>query len=405
MKSYVLERGLPDEQVFMDHAGFSTYDSMYRARDIFQVEKMVVVTQKYHMYRALYLANELGIEAYGVPAEDISYRGMPYFKFRESVARVKDFLMLLFKPDPTYLGEAIPISGSGVLTNDGNTFSGTGIDSENRNGESMNGENTLEVTLPAVPAWQVNAAGTTLEDRFPTPNGYKRTSETAESFGAYMRSMTLKDHGSPVLLYDGGEKWNQSAHAAVFDLDVENRDLQQCADSIMRVYAEYFWQKKAYDKIQFHLTSGFLMDYPSWRSGKRIQVSGSDVQWVASAGEDSSYENFRAYFRQIMNYAGTLSLDAESRPVELTEMKIGDMFLTGGSPGHCVLVADMAENEAGQTCFLLAQGYMPAQEFHVLNNPEDPECPWYFTEELTWPLWTPEYMFEEGSLQRWSGME
>jgi len=405
MKGYVLERGLSDEQVFMDHAGVSTYDSMYRARDIFQVKKMVVVTQKYHMYRALYLANELGIEAYGVPAEDINYKGMPYFKFRESIARAKDFLMLLFKPEPTYLGEAIPISGSGVLTNDGKTFSESGADRGESNEESSEGEETQEEELPAAPLWQMNSGGAVLEERFPVPEGYERTIEAEGSFGEYMRHFPLKEHGSPVLLYDGDEKWNQSAHAAVFDMDVENRDLQQCTDSIMRVYAEYFWQKKAYDKIQFHLTNGFLMDYPSWRAGKRIQVSGNNVQWVTSAGEDASYENFRAYFRQIMNYAGTLSLDAESRPVELLEMKIGDMFLTGGSPGHCVLVVDMAVNDAGQTCFLLAQGYMPAQEFHVLNNPADPDCPWYFTEELTWPFWTPEYVFEEGSLKRWEGLE
>ena len=296
-------------------------------------------------------------------------------------------------------GVVFAIDPIAEVTNDGKTFTEKADDLI---------EDAAVETLPEVPEesiWQINEDGATLETRFPAPDGYERTSEAEGSFGAYMRGFALKEHGSSVLLYDGSEKWNQTAHAAVFDLDVENRDLQQCADSIMRVYAEYFWQKQAYDKIQFHLTNGFLMDYPAWRSGKRIQVSGNTVQWVASGGEDGSYENFRAYFRQIMNYAGTLSLDSESRSIELSEMKIGDMFLTGGSPGHCVLVADMAVNEAGETCFLLAQGYMPAQEFHVLNNPEDPDCPWYFTEDLTWPLWTPEYVFEEGTLQRWSGLE
>lgn len=118
MKEYALERGVPSEAVFMDHAGFSTYESMYRARDIFQVKQIVVVTQKYHMYRALYVASAMGLEAYGVASDPRPYGGQLYRDIRELLARPKDLLYTLFKPEPAYLGEVIPVSGNGDATND-----------------------------------------------------------------------------------------------------------------------------------------------------------------------------------------------------------------------------------------------------------------------------------------------
>lgn len=118
MKQYAIERGIPSEHIFMDHAGFSTYESMYRARDIFQVKKMIVITQKYHMYRALYDGQGLGLAVYGVSSDPRRYAGASYREMREVLARCKDFLYILFKPKPTYLGETIPVSGNGNLTND-----------------------------------------------------------------------------------------------------------------------------------------------------------------------------------------------------------------------------------------------------------------------------------------------
>ena len=117
MKNYALKEGIPSSDIFMDHAGFSTYESMYRARDIFQAKKIIIVTQKYHLYRALYIARALGLEAYGVPADYRIYAEQSARDFREILARNKDFLTSLFKPLPTYLGEAIPVSGDGNLTN------------------------------------------------------------------------------------------------------------------------------------------------------------------------------------------------------------------------------------------------------------------------------------------------
>jgi len=116
MRDYALAAGVPAEDIFMDHAGFSTYESMYRARDVFQVRSVVIVTQEYHLYRALYVAEQLGLEAQGVASDPRQYTAQFYRDAREILARNKDFLYCVFKPLPTYLGEAIPIWGDGSLT-------------------------------------------------------------------------------------------------------------------------------------------------------------------------------------------------------------------------------------------------------------------------------------------------
>lgn len=122
MKQYAIDAGIASGDVFMDHAGFSTYESIYRAKEVFQAKKIIIVTQEYHLYRALYIADALGIEAYGVSADYRSYLGQSSRDFREILARNKDFVTSLFKPKPTYLGDAIPVSGNGDLTNDDNLF-------------------------------------------------------------------------------------------------------------------------------------------------------------------------------------------------------------------------------------------------------------------------------------------
>ncbi len=118
MKAFAVEQGVPSEAVFMDHAGFSTYDSIYRAKDVFRAEKIIVVSQEYHLSRALYIAERLGLDAYGVAAADISYQGATYRSLREAAARGKDFLLAWVQPQPKFLGEAVPVSGNGDLTND-----------------------------------------------------------------------------------------------------------------------------------------------------------------------------------------------------------------------------------------------------------------------------------------------
>ena len=118
MKRYAVENGVPSQNVFMDHAGFSTYESIYRAKEIFQAKKILIVTQEYHLYRALYIAEQFGVEAYGVSADFQRYAGQTNRDVREVLARCKDFALCLFKPKPTYLGSPIPIHGNGDVTND-----------------------------------------------------------------------------------------------------------------------------------------------------------------------------------------------------------------------------------------------------------------------------------------------
>jgi vancomycin permeability regulator SanA len=118
MKQYAIDQGVPSEDIFMDHAGFSTYETMYRAKEIFKASKVIVVTQEYHLYRALYIAEQLGIEAYGVSSDLDTYVGQTKRDIREILARCKDFAMCIFKIEPTYLGEVIPVNGNGDVTND-----------------------------------------------------------------------------------------------------------------------------------------------------------------------------------------------------------------------------------------------------------------------------------------------
>ena len=118
MKSFAVDRGVPDEDIFMDHAGFSTYETIYRASEIFEADNIIIVSQKYHLYRALYIAEKLGIKSVGVSADLDTYRGQTKRDLREILARDKDFFKCIFKPKPTYLGDKIPVSGNGNLTND-----------------------------------------------------------------------------------------------------------------------------------------------------------------------------------------------------------------------------------------------------------------------------------------------
>lgn len=118
MKSFAVENGIPDSDIFMDHAGFSTYDTVYRAKEIFEADNIIIVSQEYHLYRALYIAEKLGVKAVGVSADLNTYRGQTKRDLREILARDKDFFNCIIKPEPTYLGDKIPVSGNGNFTND-----------------------------------------------------------------------------------------------------------------------------------------------------------------------------------------------------------------------------------------------------------------------------------------------
>ncbi|MBR0596516.1 DUF4846 domain-containing protein [Sinanaerobacter chloroacetimidivorans] len=248
--------------------------------------------------------------------------------------------------------------------------------------------------------YEINKEGDTVESRFLPPKGYERLPAPADTVTAFLRELKLKPDGSRVLLYDGSEKGNQSAQAAVLDMDIGSRDLQQCADAIIRLRAEYFYAKGDYESIGFHLTNGFYLPYGKWKDGYRLVVQGNETYLKESAGADESYENLRRYLDMVFAYAGTLSVEKETFPVDnINDIKPGDLFIEGGSPGHGVMVIDIVGNQEGDIAFLLAQSYMPAQEIHVLKNPLHEEDPWYYVSELTYPFKTPQWTFEEGSLR------
>lgn len=245
----------------------------------------------------------------------------------------------------------------------------------------------------------VSAKGTTILTRIALPDGYTRTEAGDEDLATYIRNYPLKKKGAKVKLYNGQDKSGQDAQEAVFKLPIENENLQQAAGSVVRMYAEYMWKTKQYDKISFRFASGFEAEYKKWRSGYRILIGGSGAYWSTTKQEkDVSYGGFKKYLRMVFGYSSTTSLLNECTKTTLAELKAGDVFIQSGSSRHVAMVVDVCENAQGKKAFLLAQGYTPAQQFYILKNPKHKNSPWYFEDEISYPLKTPEFSFRKGSL-------
>ena len=241
--------------------------------------------------------------------------------------------------------------------------------------------------------------GEILQDRILVPKGYTRSKCDSGSFGYYLRHLKLKPDSSEVLLFDGKVK-PYKVHAAVVDMEIGKRDLQQCADACIRLRAEYLRNVDKSSSIHFNLTNGFRMDYSKWKEGYRLQVNGNKTSWAKTAAADNSYASFRKYLDVVFTYAGTLSVEKEIKTISLVEIQPGDIFVVGGSPGHASMVADVAENERGEKIFLLCQGYMPAQDIHIILNPNDPSLsPWFSLKEGE-ALETMEWTFSQYTLGR-----
>ncbi|MCC8024219.1 MAG: DUF4846 domain-containing protein [Clostridium sp.] len=244
----------------------------------------------------------------------------------------------------------------------------------------------------------IHPQGNTVGERIEVPEGYVRVEYGQGSFGAFVRNYPLKADGSPVVYYNGDEKQTDN-HVAVFDMYLGPRDLQQCADSVMRMIAEYYYALGDFDRIHFAFVNGFDCRYDRWRQGQRVKIDGDLVSWTGGGTPGDSQESFEQYLTTVFAYASTLSMERDGTSSEAADIKTGDVFIKGGSPGHVVMVADVCEDSQGKKAFLLAQGYMPAQSFHVLKNPHREE-PWYYEEDMAYPFVTPEYTFPEGSLKR-----
>ncbi|MBV6715671.1 DUF4846 domain-containing protein [Paenibacillus chitinolyticus] len=247
----------------------------------------------------------------------------------------------------------------------------------------------------------VTPEGVTLQERFKAPKGFERTAAEPGSFAAFLRGLKLKPDGSVVHLFDGREKNKPGVYEAVVDIPIGSRDLHQCADAVMLLRAQYLFDRKQYGKIHFNFVNGFKAEYSKWMNGYRIKMNGNQASWVKNAGADNSQEGFRKFMDVVFAYAGTLSLEKELVPVQKSEVKPGDVFIIGGSPGHAVIVVDTAVNKStGETLFMLAQSYTPAQETQILANPANSaQSPWYTLKEGG-GLKTPEWEFGENSLRR-----
>jgi hypothetical protein len=213
----------------------------------------------------------------------------------------------------------------------------------------------------------------------PLPAGFYRINYNFGSFGDWLGRVGLKKNKT-VYRFDGSMKKNQAAQFAVLNIPVGNRDLQQCADAVMRLRAEYLYEKKEFEQIAFtdnaNTTYRFTSPY--------------------------SRQHFDNYLQQVFGMCGSASLNRQlTRHVEINDISAGDVLIRGGFPGHAVIVMDVAKNDEGKNIYLLAQSYMPAQDIHILINPLNKYLsPWYEVNDETL-IQTPEYTFSRYELKRW----
>lgn len=233
--------------------------------------------------------------------------------------------------------------------------------------------------------------GNTVRSRIKTPDKFNRTQEETNSFQEYLRNLKLKPHGSFATYFNGSKKPNNDVYEAVVNLEIGTKDLHQCADAVMRLRAEYLWKQEKYSKIHFNFTNGFKVEYTEWMKGKRMNVNGNRTWWSQKTTASNTYDDFWNYMELIFMYAGTASLDAELNSKNIDNAEIGDILIQGGHPGHAVIIIDKATNDTtGQSVYLLAQSYMPAQEIQVLKNPMNSNIsPWYafHNDEIVTPEW------------------
>ena len=211
----------------------------------------------------------------------------------------------------------------------------------------------------------------------PAPAGFKRIKNGKETFAAWLEQVGLKKDKT-VYLYNGIKKTNQTAQFAVLDIPIENKDLQQCADAVMRLRATYVFDNKKFDEINFRDNDGrgYLFSVPY------------------------TYDHFKNYLERVFGMCGTASLAKQLYTTDFDHLAAGDVLIRGGFPGHAVIVVDIVVNDKGQKKYLLAQSYMPAQDIHILLNPENPTSPWYDVNENN-IIATPEYTFYRHELKKW----
>jgi len=221
------------------------------------------------------------------------------------------------------------------------------------------------------------------------PAGYRRVEVAPGSFGAFLRGLPLRPRGAPVLAHDGRELLaaDDPRITAVVELDPGTRDLQQCADTAIRLHAEWLWSRDRPSEIGYHFTSGDLSTWARYAAGDRPKVDGRAVAWSRSAQPSSGHAAFRAYLDQVFTFAGTVSLAREAATIDRADLRVGDVLVLPGGPGHTILILDVAKDDRGRRKALLGQGFMPAQDAHVLASSRNEA--WFDLEgdALDTPFW------------------
>lgn len=249
-----------------------------------------------------------------------------------------------------------------------------------------------QATMPHIPrnGWPNAPANPypTVGD-IPTPPGFHRVPAGIDEFVGFLRQLRLKKDRT-VYLYNGLPKHNQDAQYAVLDLSIGHEDLQQCADAVMRLRAEYLYAHHDLSDIIFYTETGVRLNFKAW----------------AEIHHDAGRTSFDHYLDKVFAYCSTRTLEKALTPKSFGRLTGGDVLIRAGSPGHAMLVIDVAEDNQGHRMYLLAQGYMPAQDIHIVKDPAEPTLsPWYSANAAGSVLETPEYTFLTSELRGWPAIK
>jgi hypothetical protein len=236
----------------------------------------------------------------------------------------------------------------------------------------------------------------------PLPGGFTYVTDRDSLYANWLLNLKLKKNKT-VYLYDGSPKSNQEVQYGVLDIDIGKKDLVQCADAAMKLRADFLFENHRYDEIKFLATSGDEICFSKWLNGSRWKQQGAKlVSYNINKDIRNIQQEYNSFMEFVFSYCGTYSLSRQLNVVNnINSIQAGDIFIQGGFPGHAVTIMAVAKDNTGKKIFLLSQGYMPAQDIHILKNYNDNELsPWYDISEI-FPLHTPQWQFEEGSLKRW----
>jgi len=226
---------------------------------------------------------------------------------------------------------------------------------------------TLTATYPWLAYTENTGPLTTLDQKFPTPEGFTRVDASKGSYAAYLRGLPLRTDRAEVRLYTGREVRMPSA--GIIPLDLGKRDVHQCADSVIRLHAEWLWTSGKAMDASYHYTSGDVAKWADWRRGRPLRVKGREVVHVDARKAPNTHKAFRRYLTSVFMYASTRSLHRDAtRVTEPASLAAGDFLLQSGAPGHVVMLLDVATHPDGRRVALIGQGFLPAREFHVIEG-------------------------------------